>query len=421
MAEYVDALWPGASNGATRAERRPCAYRAYVPDPLTGRPLTLTAQRSADIADVERQILALNASEQTLVGPEALARLLLRAEAVASSFIEGLRINVRRLAKADIAEKTGLGEYDATARAVLGNVRAMESALELGDKADIRVDDITELHRRLLAGTRDEQWGGVIRTEQNWVGGGGMTPCTAEFVPPPPDRVPRLLEDLCTYVTGDDHPALVQAALVHAQFETIHPFADGNGRTGRALIHLILRRRGIAPRFVPPLSLILASHADAYIAGLTSSRYAGPADSADAQESMGIWIDRFAADTARACADTERFREELDVLEAAWRRRLGRVRANSSVDLLLRALPSVPVLTVSTAAELIGRSVQRANDATNKLVAAGVLKQTTIGRRNRAFEVPELVNALTGFERALASPIGDTRQAPPTRPVPYRP
>lgn len=136
---------------------------------------------------------------------------------------------------------------------------------------------------------------------------------------------------------------------------------------------------------------------------------------------MGIWIDRFAADTARACADTERFREELDVLEAAWRRRLGRVRANSSVDLLLRALPSVPVLTVSTAAELIGRSVQRANDATNKLVAAGVLKQTTIGRRNRAFEVPELVNALTGFERALASPIGDTRQAPPTRPVPYRP
>lgn len=420
MAEYTDARWPGTPGGATRAERRPCDYRAYVPDLLAGRPLTLTAQRSADVADVERQVLALNASERTLVGLEALARLLLRAEAVASSFIEGLQINVRRLAKADVAERTGLGGYDGTARAVLGNVRAMESALELADKAGVRVDDITELHRRLLADTRDEPWGGVIRTEQNWVGGGGMSPCTAEFVPPPPDMVPRLLEDLCDYVANDDHPALVQAAVAHAQFETIHPFADGNGRTGRALIHLILRRRGLAPRFVPPLSLILASHADAYIAGLTGSRYEGPADSAEAQEAMGVWIDRFVADTARACADTERFREELEALEAEWRRRLVRVRADSSVDLLLRALPSVPVLTVATAAELIGRSVQRAGDAINQLVAADVLKQTTIGRRNRAFEVPELVKALTGFERALASPVGDTRQAPPARHVPYR-
>ncbi|MFI0350615.1 Fic family protein [Actinomadura sp. 9N407] len=420
MAEYVDALWPGTPNGVTRAERRSGGYRVYVPDALVGRPLMLTAERSADIADVERQVVALNADEHTLVGLEALARLLLRAEAVASSFIEGLQINVRRLAKADVAEKAGLGGYDDTARAVLGNVRAMESALSLADGGDVTVGDITELHRRLLAGTRDERWGGVIRTEQNWVGGGGVTPCTAEFVPPPPDMVPDLLDDLCAYVSGDDHPVLVQAALAHAQFETVHPFADGNGRTGRALIHLILRRRGLAPRFVPPLSLILASHADAYIAGLTGSRYEGPAGSPGAQEAMGLWIDRFAADTARACTDTERFRAELDELETAWRGRLGRVRADSSVDLLLRALPSAPVLTVATAAELIGRSVQRANDAIGRLVEAQVLKQTTVGRRNRAFEVPELVQALTGFERALASPVGDTRQAPPARPVPYR-
>ncbi len=135
---------------------------------------------------------------------------------------------------------------------------------------------------------------------------------------------------------------------------------------------------------------------------------------------MGAVIDRFVADTTRACADTDRFGAQIDALELEWRKKVGRVRAGSSVDLLLRMLPSTPVLTVTTAADLIGRSVQRANDAINQLASVGVLKQTTIGRRNRAFEAPDLINALTGFERALASPLGDTRQAPPARPVPYR-
>lgn len=192
------------------------------------------------------------------------------------------------------------------------------------------------------------------------------------------------------------------------------------GRIGNALIHLILRRRGLAPRFVPPISLILATHADAYIAALTGYRYVGAADTPEAQEGMGNCIDRFVADTARACSDAERFAADLDLLEEQWRGRIGRIRTGSSVDLLLRALPSAPVLTVGTAAQLIGRSVQRANDAVNRLVEAQILKQTTVGRRNRAFEAPELVNALTGFERAFASPMGDICQAPPARPVPYR-
>jgi Fic family protein len=368
----------------------------------------LTARRAADVADAERRVAALNASGQPLVSLEALACLLLRAEAVASSFIEGLRINVRRLAKADIVERSGIEDRDVTAHAVLGNIRAMESALGLAGRATVTVADILDVHRRLLAGTADERFGGQVRTTQNWVGGTGMTPCTADYVPPPAEEVPALLSDLCDYISGDDHPALVQAALAHVQFETIHPFADGNGRTGRALIHLILCRRGLAPRFVPPISLVLASHSDVYVAALTRYRYTGPADSAEAQEAMGASIDRFAADTARACSDASEFARDLDALEAAWRTRLGRVRAGSSVDLLLRALPSVPVLNVAVAAELTGRSVQRANDAVNELAEAGVLKQTTIGRRNRAFEVPELVHALTGFERALASPLGDT-------------
>src|SRR5262245_39980450 len=125
----------------TRAERRPCRYRAYLPDPLMGRRLVLSGQQSADVADAERQIVALNTAQRALVSLEALARLLLRAEAVASSHIEGLQINVRRLAKADVAERSGFAADDETARAVLGNVRAMESALDLAEAPQIGVVD----------------------------------------------------------------------------------------------------------------------------------------------------------------------------------------------------------------------------------------------------------------------------------------
>ena len=183
VAEYITLSWQGTPNGATRAERQRCDYRAYVPDPLLGRPLTLTGQRAADVSDVERRLIELNTSERPLVSLEALARLLLWAEAVASSFIEGLQINVRRLAKTDVAERTGIEMRDDTAHAVLGNVRAMESALGLADAPAIHLDDVLELHRRLLNGTRDARFGGLIRTEQNWVGGTGMSACQCRLRP----------------------------------------------------------------------------------------------------------------------------------------------------------------------------------------------------------------------------------------------
>jgi len=420
MGSYATLLWPGSPSGQTRADRQSCRYRSYLPDPLVGRPLSLPAERAADVAEVERRIVAMNASARRSINLEATARLLLRAEAVASSYIEGLQINIRRLAKADFAQRVGLDSSDETARAVLGNINAMEAALELSSAPRISVDDIVHIHERLVADTRLEKFGGRIREQQNWIGGTGFSPCTASFVPPPHEQVPDLLDDLCAYISGDDHPVLVQAALAHAQFETIHPFIDGNGRTGRALIHLILRRRGLAPRFIPPISLVLASHADAYVAALQAYSYEGSAESDSAQGAMGVLIDRFVVDTQRACIDSDRFGATLDALESRWRTRLGRIRAGSSMDLLLRALPATPVLTVATAAELVGRTDQRVGDAVNVLVEAGILKQTTVGRRNRAFEAPEVFGVFTGFERALASPLGDTEQSPPIRPVPYR-
>ncbi len=419
MARYEELIWRGSPTGQTRRDRTPCSYRAYLPDPLAGRPLALPADLVADLADADRAVAVLQGHKMRLVSVESVARLLLRAEAVGSSYIEGLQVNARRLAKEEFAERVGLPTTDDTARAVVGNIRAMSGALELADReGPITAEDLCALHRDLLAGTREERWGGVVREEQNWIG--GVNPCRAAYVPPPHEIVPELLEDLCSYLSADDHPAIVQAALGHAQFETIHPFVDGNGRVGRALIHVVLRRRGLATSFVPPVSLILATNAGAYIAGLSSFRYDATPEGPSAVEAAVQWIDRFINELLRACDDASSFADQLDRLEQQWRQAAGRPRRNSATDLLLSALPGIPILTFETAAEAIGRSSARTNDAVNQLQSCGVLRQSTIGRRNRVFEVVDLLDAITRFERRLASPDAVTAVAKPNRAVPAR-
>jgi len=202
---------------------------------------------------------------------------------------------------------------------------------------------------------------------------------------------------------------VAQAAVAHAQFETIHPFADGNGRTGRALIHFVLRRRGLATRVLPPISLVLAAWASDYIAGLGATRYRGAASSAAARDGINLWVARFAAACLRAVADATSFEERARLLQDEWRARLGPVRANSATDLLLRALPGAPLITVGSAAAHLGRTFQPVNAAVARLTDASILRQVGIGRRNRAFEAPDVIEAFTALERRLASPVGDTR------------
>lgn len=422
MAGFADRFWLSDGGGVTRRERQSCAYRPYVPDPLMGRPFLMEGPVAADVADAEAAIRELNATAIALTDTEALARLLLRAEAVASSRIEGLEIGARRLLEADaVRPSPARDRRDITAGEVLGNIDAMVRALEAGGSAEeITPGSILAIHSELLRGTPLSAHAGVVRTEQNWVGGNAFNPCAAAFVPPPPEDVPTLLEDLAAFCNDDSLPAVAQAAVVHAQFETIHPFVDGNGRVGRALVHLVLRRRGLAPRVVPPVSLILATQVPAYIGGLTAYRYEGEPDSAQALAGTAVWISAFAGACVRAVRDASDFEHEIATLVAAWRARLAPVRRNSSVDLLLQQLPGTPILTVSGVARALGRSFRSANSAVAALEEAGVLKRVTIGRRNRVFEAPEIIDAFTGLERRLASPVGDTRIAPPTRKVPYR-
>jgi Fic family protein len=415
MSQLLLRHWTSDGNGLSRRQRTSCDYEAYSPDPLLARAFRLDGDVAADVADAETAVARLNDGAAALVNTEALARMLLRAEAVASSRIEGLRVGARRLLHAEVSRRIGAGHIDITASEILRNIEAMDfglARLAVGD--DITLELLLETHRRLLEGSILKEHGGRLRDAQNWIGGNEFNPCAAAYVPPPPELVKPLLDDLLAFSNDDRLPAVVQAAIAHAQFETIHPFVDGNGRIGRLLVHQILRRRGLAVRVLAPVSLVLAAQSNAYVGSLTRFRYVGDAASEGAHEGVNLWVGHFATSCRLAVARSTEFEETAKNIETGWREDVGSVRAKSATDRLLRVLCGAPVVTVNAVAELIDCSFNAANDAVDNLVKAKVLRQVTLGKRNRAFEAPKMIEAFTDLERVLITPSADHDREVPT-------
>lgn len=421
MGRHERQRWTSAMGGigTPRRDRAGGPYNAYVPDLLVGRVFRFDGDVAADISDAERAILYLDQRAAGLTNTEILARLLLRAESVASSKIEGLVVSPQRILRAALTRDEGSSPTDDLASEVLANVDAMAFAVE--EIGPITIARILEVHRRLMATRRDAASAGLFRTEQNWIGGNNYNPINATFVPPPPGLVEDLMADLCAFCNDDHLPALAQAALAHAQFETIHPFNDGNGRTGRALIYMVLRRRGLAMRATPPISLVLGTRSKDYIARLDATRTLGAPTSDAAHEAANHWIAFFAAACARAVADAENFETRIETIQADWRVKLGKLRIDATALKLVEILPAVPVVTVAGVARALNRSFPAANTAINDLVELGILRLTTQGKRNRAFEARDIIDAFTALERQLASPAGDTKMSKPARKVPARP
>lgn len=429
MARYEARRWEPVYSAPGSRDRRGGTYRLYLPDPLVGRPLTVDAVLDARCAEVEASVRAL-AGGPGARGLEGLARFLLRSEALASSRIEGLQVSPQQLALVELAEVEGLPlrGFSQNARLVANNVSALQEAgSALATASTVTRDGIVRLHRALLP---DHDPPG-LRTVQNWVGGGSWHPLDAEFVPPPHEQVAGLVDDLAQYASGAGHSALVQAGLVHAQFETIHPFTDGNGRVGRALIHTVLTRRGLMRSAVLPVSLVLLTRSDTYVEGLTAYRYDGSAGGEAARTGVDAWLECFLNAVDLAVNQAQVFSVEVAALERGWADRLAshrqasgrasQARAGSSLRRILDMLPEVPVMTARTVERMLGVSFPAAKSALEELLAAGILTSRQVERSTTGYFAREIFDLLAITERRLASTRWDTREAPPRRPAPPLP
>ena len=457
MGRWITRFWENPHEGGLRRrDRRSGEYRAYVPDPLVGAALVLSPGTEALAARAEARVRALGA----LPDMAGIARFLLRSEAIASSRIEGVAPSAHRVALAELAQQEEVRGLSEQARAVARNVTLVRTAVEkLSGARPVTADRLLALHRSLLPDSPEHHG---IRSTQNWVGGSSYHPLDADFVPPPPELVPDLVADLLTYLNGATHAPLIQAALVHAQFETIHPFADGNGRVGRALIHTVLTRRGLLAGMILPTSPVLSTLSDEYIEALSCFRKAGDPDWPDALGDPGgpgksgdpngpsrpggpggpnepgesdggrdAWISFFLGAVVLACDQAERISAELADVREEWNESLqkwvareggGRaLRRDSAALRILEGLPGAPVLTIATASRIYGVSRTASSRGLETLRAAGILTTESIGAGRRAYTARAVLDTITWAERRLASTRFDTRVSAPVRAVPARP
>jgi Fic family protein len=390
LGRYEHRTWPyDPTLDAPPRYRRACGYDAFIPLPIEELEVSISGALAATVSEAEAAIRELNTASQTALAP--FARLLLRTESIASSKVEGMQIDARTLARAEVSSDIGQ-RATPTALEVLGNIDAMLFAIENATAEEsVGVEQVVDIHRALLAPAPNSHIAGRIRTEQNWIGGNDYNPCGADFVPPPPEDVGWLLGDLCQFCNAERLPPLIQAAIAHAQFETIHPFADGNGRTGRALVQIILRRRHLAPAFVPPISVILAANKELYISGLSAYR----------EGRVEAWLEVFSVSAARAAHLARRYLREVEELQEQWRsmvRSSARIRVDAAAWKLIDVLPAQPVITLPTAVARIERTKPAVNQAIEQLAAAKVLIPMSGGKRNRAWEASGLLDLLIRLE-----------------------
>lgn len=393
-------IWPSrGDSGIPNRHRRACEYITFTPEPITSvRPL-ITAELAGVLSEAENAIQKLNAEADPALTP--LGRLLLRTESIASSKVEGLQMGTRALARAEANKETGR-TVAPTAEEILANINAMEFAVnEAAQSPAFTLDDVRAIHRTLMENGSKPGIAGQIRKEQNWIGGNDWNPCGADYVPPPAEELPRLLDDLCVAINDGFLPPLMQAGLVHAQFENLHPFTDGNGRTGRALIQVVLRRRGLAPNYVPPISVVLANRRAKYIEGLVSFR--GP--------DVGPWLETFVSAALEAAALAREYLGAVEQLRSRWVEQLRdgpNPRQGAAAWDLINELPGLPLVTTPVATARLNRAKSNVQQAIEQLVRAGVLEPVRNSRRNQVWEATGLLPLLEALE---------TGQPPQSRPL----
>jgi len=373
--------WRPTLTTGSLAELVAGSYAAAVPPMIA----SLRPMLGADITEMSREasfeIARFDSELGREIGP--FASILLRSESASSSQIEHLTASAKNVL---MAEAGDVSRRNATE--IASNTAAMNAAVSMA--GNITDTTILAMHRALLQQQHPE-WAGRWRDQPVWIGGRASSPHGASFVPPGHERIPALIDDLTTFARRTDIDPLVKALLAHAQFETIHPFPDGNGRTGRALIHSMLRHDKLTRSVTVPVSAGLLSDTDRYFQSLTDYRDGNPSSI----------VELGAHATMRAVNNGRQLAHEMDATRADWAGRLQGVRRDATAWRLVETLVEHPVTDATRIAEQLGISAVAARTAISQLVDVGILRQANAGLRFRKWIATDVADALDRFaERA---------------------
>lgn len=346
-------------------------YEAAVPASIAALPVEMTAQMARRLAEVEVSLARFDTAQAAR--DYALPALLLRSESSSSSQIERLTSSARNVALAELTDKAPVN-----ALLIAGNVAAMREAL--GQSGEMRIDSICAIHDVLMGGTREALG---LREEQVWIGGSPYSPHGATFVPPHADRVRGCLEDLVAFGAREDVPPIAKAAILHAQFETIHPFTDGNGRTGRTLLHRMLAADEVLLHTMLPVSAGLLHDVDRYM-GALDAYHGGAVEPiveclADALELAVVIGSRIASD--------------VDGVLAGWAS-ANTDRAGSASHRLPALLVEQPVVDVAYVASHLGITDRAARNLVEVACERGILAKMGNAKRGAFYQAPDLIAVL---------------------------
>jgi Fic family protein len=356
-------------------------YQAAIPAEINNLEIALPSSVLADAAEASQEIARFDAELGHETAP--FASVLLRTESAASSKIENLTGNARAIAEAEMLGTT----KRRNAAMIVANTRAMQAAVDLADQ--ISGDAILAMHAALMNASGPDI-AGKWRIEQVWIGGGSFGPRGADFIAPHQDRVPPAIDDLIRFARRDNIAILPQIAIAHAQFETIHPFPNGNGRTGRALIQSMLRNKRLTRQVTVPVSAGLLTDTDAYFNALTAYR---------AGDAAPI-VERLSEASLLAVVNGRQLVADLQTIRAQWDSKI-RARRDSAAYRLADLLIKRPVVNAQLIHDQLNIPISNVYRYLTPLIEAGIIVEFTDQARNRAWQAPEVLSALDAFaERA---------------------
>jgi Fic family protein len=350
-----------------------------LPPHIRAEDVALPSDVVVAMEDATREVVALDHERGAEL--QTLGAILLRTESVASSKIEQVEASTADYARALHGNRSNVAATAmAAATAAIG---ALIKSVDGGKPLHLKA--VLDAHRALmLADPTERLYAGRLRDVQNWIGGSDHSPRNALFVPPPPETVAAYMTDLVAFVNRDDVPVLAQAAIAHAQFESIHPFTDGNGRIGRAVINTVLRRRGTTRRVIVPIASALVAHRDRYFDLLDEYRTGH----------VQPLVLAFSTATGIAAVEARVTADRVLELPDRWREALGPVRTGSATDRLLNRLPDLAAFTAEDAHDDVGGPLSSTYAAIERLAGAEIIRPLTDRKRNQVWGAAAILDEL---------------------------